>query len=90
LEVWRQRPANRLPGGRHHIQIGELAFQDCIVSSATKNSVGNEDGLIGADVFASYLIDIDLPGMRLVLSPLPTRLTIPPLRHRSTARAKAI
>jgi len=57
----------------NHIQIGELAFQDCIVFVSDKNSVGSEDGLIGADVFASYLVDIDLPGMRLVLSPLPTR-----------------
>ena len=32
-----------------------------------------EDGLIGANVFASYLIDINLPGMRLKLSPLPKR-----------------
>jgi tetratricopeptide (TPR) repeat protein len=55
------------------IQIGELAFQDCIVFVSDKNSVGNEDGLIGADVFASYLVDIDLPGMQLVLSPLPPR-----------------
>jgi hypothetical protein len=55
------------------IQIGELAFQNCIVFVSDKNSVGNEDGLIGADVFASYLVDIDLPGMRLLLSPLPPR-----------------
>jgi len=34
----------------NHIQIGELAFQDCIVFVSDKNSVGNEDGLIGADV----------------------------------------
>ena len=55
------------------INIGELAFQDCIVFVSDKNSVGNEDGLIGADVFGSYLVDIDLPGMRLALSPLPKR-----------------
>src|ERR1019366_5727720 len=35
--------------------------------------VADEDGLIGADVFGAYLIDIDLPGMRLKLSPLPKR-----------------
>jgi tetratricopeptide (TPR) repeat protein len=56
-----------------HIRIGELEFQDCIISVSTKNSVGDEDGLIGADVFGGYLIDIDLPGMRLKLSPLPKR-----------------
>jgi hypothetical protein len=56
-----------------HIRIGELEFQDCVVSVSNKNSVGDEDGLIGADVFGGYLIDIDLPGMRLKLSPLPKR-----------------
>jgi tetratricopeptide (TPR) repeat protein len=55
------------------INIGELAFQDCVVFVSDKNSVGNEDGLIGADVFGSYLVDVDLPGMRLALSPLPKR-----------------
>ncbi|MGE5053942.1 MAG: aspartyl protease family protein [Acidobacteriota bacterium] len=56
-----------------HIRIGELEFQDCIVSVSDKGSVADEDGLIGADVFGRYLIDIDLPGMRLKLSPLPKR-----------------
>jgi hypothetical protein len=31
------------------------------------------DGLIGADVFSSYLIDLDIPGSKLRLSPLPKR-----------------
>jgi tetratricopeptide (TPR) repeat protein len=56
-----------------HIRVGELEFQDCVVSVSDKGSVGDEDGLIGADVFGRYLVDIDLPGMRLKLSPLPKR-----------------
>jgi tetratricopeptide (TPR) repeat protein len=56
-----------------HIRIGELEFQDCLVSVSDKGSVADEDGLIGADVLGAYLIDIDLPGMRLKLSPLPKR-----------------
>src|SRR5579863_1364514 len=56
-----------------HIRIGDLEFQDCVVSVSDKGSVADEDGLIGADVFGSYLVDIDLPGMRLKLSPLPKR-----------------
>jgi tetratricopeptide (TPR) repeat protein len=56
-----------------HIRVGELEFQDCVISVSDKGSVGDEDGLIGADVFGTYLIDIDLPGMRLKLSPLPKR-----------------
>ena len=56
-----------------HIRVGELEFQDCVISVSDKGSVGDEDGLIGADVFGKYLVDIDLPGMRLKLSPLPKR-----------------
>jgi tetratricopeptide (TPR) repeat protein len=56
-----------------HIRLGELEFQDCLVAVSDKGSVADEDGLIGADVLGAYLIDIDLPGMRLKLSPLPKR-----------------
>ena len=56
-----------------HIRIGELEFQDCVVSVSEKRSVVDQDGLIGADVFSAYLVDIDLPRMKLKLSPLPKR-----------------
>jgi len=56
-----------------HIRIGELEFQDCVVSVSDKSSIADEDGLIGADVLGAYLVDIDLPGMRLKLFPLPKR-----------------
>jgi Aspartyl protease/Tetratricopeptide repeat len=56
-----------------HIRIGELEFRDCVVSVSEKRSIADEDGLIGADVFGGYVVDIDLPGMRLRLSPLPKR-----------------
>ncbi len=56
-----------------HIRIGELEFQDYVVAVSDKGSVAEEDGLIGADVLGAYLIDIDLPGMRLKLAPLPKR-----------------
>jgi tetratricopeptide (TPR) repeat protein len=56
-----------------HIRVGELEFQDCVVAVSDQRSLADEDGLIGADVFGSYLIDLDLPGERLKLSPLPKR-----------------
>jgi tetratricopeptide (TPR) repeat protein len=56
-----------------HIRIGELEFQDCVVAVSEQRSLVDEDGLIGADVFGAYLIDLDLPGERLKLSPLPKR-----------------
>jgi tetratricopeptide (TPR) repeat protein len=56
-----------------HIRIGELDFQDCVVRVSDQSSVAEEDGLIGADVFGAYLVDLDIPGMKLKLSPLPKR-----------------
>ncbi|HTZ83533.1 MAG TPA: aspartyl protease family protein [Candidatus Acidoferrales bacterium] len=55
------------------IRIGELEFQDCVVSVSERRSIADEDGLVGADVFGAYLVDLDLPGMKLKLSPLPKR-----------------
>ncbi len=56
-----------------HIRIGELEFADCVVTVIDRASVTDEDGLIGANVFGSYLIDIDFPEGKLRLSPLPKR-----------------
>jgi tetratricopeptide (TPR) repeat protein len=55
------------------LKIGDLEFHDCIVDVIDRRSVVDDDGLIGADVFSSYLIDIDFPGKKLKLSPLPRR-----------------
>ena len=53
-----------------HIRIGELEFQDCVVRVTNRPGL---DELIGADVFGSYLVELDLPEMNLKLSPLPKR-----------------
>jgi predicted aspartyl protease/Flp pilus assembly protein TadD len=55
------------------IKIGDLEFQDCYVRVIEKNSVADVGGLIGADVFSSFLVDIDLPNAKLRLSELPAR-----------------
>ncbi len=56
------------------IGIGDLEFQDCVVRvTDAATPVTGQDGLIGTDVFSSYLIDIDIPGAKLRLSPLPKR-----------------
>jgi tetratricopeptide (TPR) repeat protein len=61
------------------IRIGELEFRDCVVQiDDTPGGIDeltgvNVYGLVGADVFARYLVDIDLPEMRLKLSQLPRR-----------------
>lgn len=55
------------------IRVGELEFQNCMVHVSDRASMMSEDGLIGGNVFASYLIDIDIPDQKLLLSPLPQR-----------------
>ncbi len=55
------------------IRIGDLEFQDCLVTVSNQRSLADGDGLIGADVFGDYVVDIDFPGERLKLSPLPKR-----------------
>ena len=56
------------------IRVGDLEFQDCVVRvTESATPVIGQDGLIGSDVFAAYLVDIDIPGAKLRLSPLPKR-----------------
>jgi len=55
------------------VRIGDLEYKDCVVTVSEKSMGLDEDGLIGADVFGSYLVDIDIPGDKLRLSPLPKR-----------------
>ena len=53
------------------IQIGDLHFEGCYVNVIERNSILDEDGLIGADVFGRYLVDIDFPDSKFKLSQLP-------------------
>lgn len=55
------------------LQIGELEFHDCMVRVVERKSVTDEDGLIGADVFASYLIGLNFREGKMKLEPLPKR-----------------
>ena len=63
------------------IKIGELEFQDCPVEILDSRSVAGVEGLIGGDVFAEFLVNIDLQKEKLSLSQLPRRPedeTVPP------------
>jgi tetratricopeptide (TPR) repeat protein len=55
------------------IRVGNLEFRDCPVDVLEKRSVVGEDGLIGADVFSDFLVDIDFPNEKLRLKELPKR-----------------
>lgn len=53
------------------VQIGDLEFENCPVRVVDRNSAVDDDGLIGADIFRSYLVDIDFPEGKLKLTQLP-------------------
>lgn len=55
------------------IKVGNLEFQNCTIEVMESHSVAGEDGLIGADVFEDFLVDLDFPNKKLKLSELPKR-----------------
>jgi hypothetical protein len=55
------------------VKIGALEVRDCTVTVVDKGSVVGEDGLVGADVFQDFLIDLDFPNKKLRLGRLPKR-----------------
>ena len=55
------------------IQVGGLEFKDCRVEVVERNSAAGEEGLIGADVFEDFLVDLDFSNGKLRLSQLPVR-----------------
>jgi len=55
------------------IKIGPMEFQNCEVRVIDQRSISRGDGLIGSDVFASFLVDLDFPRGTLRLNALPKR-----------------
>jgi tetratricopeptide (TPR) repeat protein len=55
------------------IKVGELEFQNCTIEVVESRSVAEEQGLIGADVFGSFLVDIDFANENFKLAELPKR-----------------
>jgi Flp pilus assembly protein TadD/predicted aspartyl protease len=66
-----QGPAAGYVGFADTLQIGDLQFSNCPVRVIDQKSIIEEDGLIGANVFSSYLVDIDFPNSKLKLTQLP-------------------
>ena len=54
------------------VRIGSLEFKNCPVQVSAKEAI-DHDGLIGADLFAHYLVTIDYPAHELRLGPLAQR-----------------
>lgn len=55
------------------IRIGALEFKDCLVEVSDQRNIVDTEGLIGTDVFSRFLVSVDYPMRKLVLSPLPPR-----------------
>jgi Flp pilus assembly protein TadD len=66
-----QGPAGGYIGYADSVTIGELEFENCYVEVVEKKSSLGEDGLIGADVFSHYLVDINFPDSKFKLTELP-------------------
>jgi tetratricopeptide (TPR) repeat protein len=64
-------PMNAFVGFADSIKVGELEFKGCYVEVADKRSVADSEGLIGADVFSSYLIELNFPDAKFKLTQLP-------------------
>ncbi len=58
--------------------IGNLKYRHCVFRALEgKGNVGDEDGLIGADFFSDYIIDVDFQKLTLRLAPQPDRAPNP-------------
>ena len=56
------------------LKVGGMVFHNCLVQVfETKNVLQGLDGLIGADVFRSFLVTLDMPGHEMRLGSLPKR-----------------
>ncbi len=55
------------------IKIGDIEFKNCPVELLDKRGRLEIDGLIGANVFARYLVTLDYPALQVRLDPMPKR-----------------
>jgi hypothetical protein len=71
------------------LRIGSLEFKNCMVEVSDKRSIVDVDGLIGANVFENYHVQLDFPLRRMTLSPLPARPGDSAL-HRASLNASGV
>lgn len=53
------------------VRIGGVVFVDYLLDVADRRALYDEDGIIGTDVFADFLVTLDFRRQKLVLDPLP-------------------
>ena len=64
---------NAYVGIADSIKVGQLEFQNCPIEVMESRSVVGDEGLIGANVFENFLVELDFPKEKLRLSELPRR-----------------
>jgi predicted aspartyl protease len=75
-KVWgigNQGRRNAFVGIAESLKVGELEFHNCPIEVMDSHSVVGNAGLIGADVFENFLVELDFPKQKLRLSELPKR-----------------
>ncbi len=73
-----QRPPESYVGFARSVQIGKLEFDNCYVTVIENSARGSFfdalPGTIGMRLFSDYLVDLDMPAGKVVLSPLSKRV----------------
>jgi tetratricopeptide (TPR) repeat protein len=69
-------PSSQISYLASEVRAGDVAFADYPVSVFRNAQSADFDGLIGADVFARFLVKIDFPKMELSLEPRPRNAEI--------------
>lgn len=66
---------SKMTGGYRAIaerfRIGDVEYSDAVINVADQSFVGIEDGLVGSNVLAEFLITLDFAAGKLRLEPLP-------------------
>lgn len=63
-----QAAIRRIPAARiASVRIGELEFRDAVVLLAERELLAGFDGILGADVFADFLVTLDFPEQKILL-----------------------
>ena len=56
-----------------HVRIGTMEFTNCMLRVLENDPQLGIDGILGPDIFRSFVVTLDFPGSELRLSPLPAR-----------------
>ena len=65
------RPMSGYRGLAEQVRIGGVEFRNALINVTDQDIPDIEDGLIGADVFADFMVTIDFAARKLRLDPLP-------------------